>query len=127
MHRPSIHFECYQQAGKTALDKKLYCSYNIIMSGFKFSWDKKKASLNERKHNVSFDEAKTVFFDECAKIIDDPDHSQDEERFIILGLSSSARLLVVCHCCHDADHVIRLISARRATQYESKQYRGFLS
>jgi len=97
------------------------------MKAPKFSWDEKKASSNKRKHGVGFDEAKTVFFDECARIIDDPDHSQNEERYILLGLSSSTKLLVVCHCYREKDNVIRLISARKATRHESKQYGGFLS
>lgn len=93
----------------------------------KFYWDEKKAASNKRKHGVSFNEAKTVFFDDYARIIPDPDHSQDEERFILLGLSSLTKLLVVCHCYRENDKVIRLISARRATLHESKQYGGFLS
>jgi len=97
------------------------------MREIKFYWDKRKAASNKKKHGVSFDEAKTVFFDEYARIIADPDLSQNEERFILLGLSSSTKLLVVCHCYRENDNVIRLISARKATRHESKQYRGFLS
>jgi len=85
-----------------------------------------KNTINKRKHNVSFEEAQTVFEDVEALIIDDPDHSQEEERFIILGFSSKARLLVVCHCYRENDSVIRLISARKATATETKQYNSFL-
>ncbi len=77
------------------------------MSATKFCWDAKKAASNKKKHGVNFDEAETVFFDECARIIADPDHSQDEERFILLGLSSSTNLLVACHCYREKDKVIR--------------------
>jgi len=97
------------------------------MNAIKFYWDEKKATSNKKKHGVSFEEAKTVFLDEYARIIADPDHSQNEERFILVGLSSLTNLLVVCHCYRDDDKKIRLISARKATRNESKQYGGFLS
>lgn len=93
------------------------------MSDFKFEWDTKKATANLKKHGVSFAEARTVFFDENAKLISDPDHSGDEERFILLGLSSSLRVVLVCHCYREKGNVIRIISARQASTYESKQYR----
>ena len=67
------------------------------MSTLRFEWDERKATTNAKKHGVSFDEAKSVFVDERAKLIDDPDHSEDEERFVLLGLSSALRLLLVCH------------------------------
>ena len=85
-------------------------------------WDPAKAAANERKHGVTFEEARSTFFDERAKLIDDPDHSDDEERFILLGLSSSLRLLLVCHCYRSEGNVIRVISARKATTRESKAY-----
>ena len=88
-----------------------------------FKWDSRKAASNKRKHGVSFEEARTVFLDENAKIIDDPDHSEDEDRFVLLGISSSMRLLLVCHCYREDDAVIRIISARKASARESKQYR----
>ncbi|MSP53012.1 MAG: BrnT family toxin [Gammaproteobacteria bacterium] len=94
------------------------------MNEIVFKWDSKKALSNTQKHGVSFDEAKSVFFDENALVIPDLEHSNKEERFIILGLSHNRRLLVVCHCYREADHIIRLISARKATRQESKQYRG---
>jgi hypothetical protein len=92
------------------------------MRSLRFEWDPRKAAANRRKHKVSFDEARSVFFDERARLIDDPDHSEDEERFVLLGLSSSLRLLVVCHCYRGDGGVIRIMSARRATARESKFY-----
>ena len=94
------------------------------MSNITFEWDAVKASINKKKHGVTFDEAKTVFFDENAKIIHDPGHSDDEERFVILGLSVVTRMLVVIHCYRKKDSVIRIISARKATKNESIQYNG---
>ena len=94
------------------------------MSNITFEWDASKASLNKKKHGISFDEAKTVFFDEHAKVIHDPEHSDDEERFIILGLSVNVRMLVVIHCYRKNDCIIRIIYARKATQKESMQYHG---
>lgn len=81
--------------------------------------------MSGTKHKVSFEEAKTVFYDKEAIVIDDPDHSEDEDRFIILGLSRKANLLVVCHCYRESDTTIRIISARRATTTETKQYHVF--
>ncbi len=88
-----------------------------------FEWDEKKNHINIKKHGISFDEAKSVFFDERALVRDDPDHSEDEERFLILGLSKKTNLLVVCHCYRASETVIRIISARKATKSESKFYR----
>ena len=68
------------------------------MSSLRFEWDPSKATINVRKHGVSFEEAQSVFADERARLIDDPDHSEDEDRFILLGLSSSLRVLIVAHC-----------------------------
>jgi uncharacterized DUF497 family protein len=93
------------------------------MSSLQFEWDRRKAAINEQKHGVSFEEAKSVFLDERARLIDDPDHSESEERFILLGLSSSLRLLLVCHCYRSEDNIIRITSARKATAPESKAYR----
>ena len=87
----------------------------------KFEWNEGKASSNLQKHGVSFEEARTVFYDERARLIADPDHSGNEERFVLLGLSSPLRLLVVCHCYRDKG-VIRIISARKATKSESRAY-----
>ena len=93
------------------------------MSTLRFEWDERKATANAKKHGVSFEEARSVFFDERARLIDDPDHSEDEERYILLGLSSSLRLLLVCHCYRTGGNVIRIISARKATAREPKSYR----
>ena len=88
----------------------------------RFEWDPRKAAANLRKHGVSFEDAQTVFADERARLIDDPDHSTDEDRFLLLGLSSSLRVLVVSHCYREAEGVIRIISARRATRDEQRSY-----
>ena len=87
-----------------------------------FEWDENKNRSNIRKHGISFKEAETVFYDENALLIDDPDHSDEEDRFILLGISTSLRLLIVCHCYRQSDMVIRIISARKATKPESQQY-----
>ena len=90
----------------------------------RFEWDPAKASANIKKHRVSFEEAQTVFYDDFAVQFFDDEHSADEERFIMLGMSSGARLLVVCHCERADGEVIRIISARKATRNEAKFYRG---
>jgi uncharacterized DUF497 family protein len=94
------------------------------MNSLRFEWDPGEATLNFKKHGVSFDEARTVFFDELARLIDDPDHSDGEDRFILLGLSSAMRVVLVCHCLRGDDQLIRIISARKATPRESKSYAG---
>ena len=96
------------------------------MKNIQFEWDVSKASTNQRKHGVSFDEAKSVFYDENAVIIHDPEHSQDEERFVLLGMSAVSRILVIIHCYRKKDKIIRIISARKATKKETIQYRGAL-
>ncbi|CEN56649.1 BrnT family toxin [Candidatus Methylopumilus turicensis] len=92
------------------------------MDSIKFEWDTLKAAANINKHGVSFEEARTVFFDEHAKLIGDPDHSANEDRLILLGLSSGLRVLIVCHCYRSKGNVIRIISARKATTNETKAY-----
>ena len=92
------------------------------MKRFVFEWDESKNKANTQKHGVSFEEAQTIFYDENALLIDDPDHSADEDRFILFGISLSLRLLVVCHCYRQSETIIRIISARKATRSESKQY-----
>lgn len=92
------------------------------MSGLHFEWDERKAAANAKKHGVSFDEAKSVFVDERAKLIGDPDHSEDEDRFVLLGLSNALRMLLVCHCYRSEDGAIRIISARKASAREAKFY-----
>lgn len=92
------------------------------MSVLRFEWDGRKAAANLRKHGVSFEEAKSVFYDERARLIADPDHSEDEDRFVLLGLSAALRVLVVCHCYRSGSGVIRIISARKATAREARSY-----
>jgi uncharacterized protein len=92
------------------------------MGNLTFEWDERKSAVNAKKHGVSFDEARSVFVDDRAKLIDDPDHSEDEDRFVLLGLSSALRLLLVCHCYRAEGNVIRIISARKASAHESKSY-----
>jgi uncharacterized protein len=94
------------------------------MSIIRFVWDPKKQIANKRKHGVSFEEAQTVFYDEYAQLIADPEHSDEEDRFIILGRSSRLRILAVCHCYFEEDEEIHIISARKATQYEQSFYKG---
>ena len=97
------------------------------MSDLTFEWNSRKASENKRKHGVSFEEAKSAFFDENARVIQGPEQSDDESRFILLGLSTQLRLLVVVHCYREADEVIRIISARKADPSERRQYADLLS
>jgi uncharacterized DUF497 family protein len=89
-----------------------------------FEWSQAKARANLRKHGVSFEEAKSVFYDEYARQFFDEDHSDMEERFILLGKSNRSRILIVCHCERDSGNIIRIISARRATAKERKFYEG---
>jgi len=96
------------------------------MTAISFVWDEKKARENFISHKMSFEEAQTVFSDPNARMIFDTEHSGDEERFILLGISSGLRLLVVCHCYREDDMVIRIISARKANKNEQKQYGSFL-
>jgi len=92
------------------------------MSSLRFEWDEKKSAANRRKHGISFAEARTAFLDEDARLIPDPEHSHEEERFVLLGLSISVRLLVVCHCYRQEGDVVRIISARKADRDEIEQY-----
>ena len=96
------------------------------MTSISFIWDENKARDNLEKHKVSFEEAQTVFSDPNARMIFDTEHSSDEERFILLGISSGLRLLVVCHSYREDEMLIRIISARKATKNEQKQYGSFL-
>jgi uncharacterized DUF497 family protein len=88
----------------------------------RFEWDETKNRSNRRKHGVAFEEAQTVFLDDDAVLIDDPDHSSDEDRFVLLGFSSKARAIVVCHCYRKSGSVIRIISARKADRSERALY-----
>jgi uncharacterized protein len=90
----------------------------------RFEWDSAKATANARKHKVTFEAAKTVFYDEFAVQFFDGEHASSEDRFLLLGLSSDARLLLVCHCEREDGEVIRIISARKATEREAKFYQG---
>ena len=92
------------------------------MNSLRFEWDSQKAIINAKKHGVSFEEAKSVFSDDNGKLIADPDHSEDEDRFVLLGLSSTLRMLIVCHCYRDEGNIIRIISARKASAKESLTY-----
>lgn len=87
-----------------------------------FEWDENKNRSNKKKHKISFEEAETVFYDDNARLIPDPDHSEDEDRFILLGLSNKVRMLVVVHTYRESDETIRIISARKATRNEAKSY-----
>lgn len=87
----------------------------------KFEWDESKNALNRKKHGIWFEEATSVFDDPLARLFVDPEHS-DEERFILLGFSSSARLLVVVHCYRESESLVRIVSARKATRKESEKY-----
>ena len=89
-----------------------------------FEWDKTKAAANIKKHGVSFEEARTVFYDESAVEFYDIEHSNEEERFLLLGMSNKAHLLLICHCERKFGKIIRIISARKATKNESAYYRG---
>jgi uncharacterized DUF497 family protein len=92
------------------------------MGDIRFEWDEKKNRQNIRKHGVSFEEAQSVFLDDHAMRFYDPDHSEDEDRFLMLGLSFTLRILVVCHCHRERDAVIHIISARKATRQERVHY-----
>jgi uncharacterized protein len=96
------------------------------MDEITFEWDTQKAQINDRKHGISFEQAETAFYDSNARTSYDPDHSQDEDRYILLGMSESFKLIVVCHVYRQNDESIRIISARRATKTEQKEYRGYL-
>ena len=91
------------------------------MERYRFTWDESEARSNERKHGVSFEEAQTVFFDDEALFMADPDHSEEEERFLLLGLSAKLRILMVCHGVREEEE-IRIISARKGTKQERRQY-----
>jgi len=95
------------------------------MKYIEFQWDETKNHSNQRKHKISFEEAKTVFSDENSRLIHDPEHSDKEERFIILGYSNFNRLLIVCHCYKESNEIIRIISARKAVKDEREGQEGY--
>lgn len=92
------------------------------MADLRFDWDPVKATANVQKHGVTFEEAATVFSDEFALVIDDPDHSSEEDRFVLLGVSAVSRILVIVHAFRSSMDVVRIISARRATRAERTTY-----
>jgi hypothetical protein len=94
------------------------------VNGLTFEWDKRKNASNQRKHSASFEEAESAFADEGGRLIADPDHSDQEDRFILMGMSARLRLLIVCHCYREGD-TIRIISARRANRSERTQYEAY--
>lgn len=96
--------------------------YIVHMKNIQFEWDEEKNRKNKRKHGVSFEEAQTVFLDENAIRFFDPDHLDDEDRFLMLGISFQLRILVVCHCFRASDAVIRIVSARKANRKEESVY-----
>jgi uncharacterized protein len=91
-----------------------------------FEWDERRNRANRRKHGVSFEEARSTFFDENARVLPDPEHSEEEDRFVLLGLSAALRILIVSHCYKEEESVIRIISARKADRDEQRQYRWWL-
>jgi uncharacterized protein len=107
--------------GNRTLAMELRCSYTQNVTDLRFEWDPQKDAANQRKHRVSFEEARTVFYDERALLIRDPDEGE-EDRFLLLGFSAALRALVVCHCYREDDSVIRIISARRANREERRTY-----
>lgn len=91
---------------------------------YQFIWDENKNQVNKRKHGIDFNEAMTVFLDEQAIMFDDPEHSEEGDRFLLLGISYDVNVLIVCHCYREKDEVIRIISARKATRKEESYYVG---
>jgi len=110
-HKPDAPNAPYTTTGK-----------GLLMPDLRFEWDTGKAQTNLKKHGVSFEEARSVFYDEDALQFYDPDHSADEDHFIMLGLSFAAKVLVVCHCWRESETVIRIISARTADKGEEQDY-----
>lgn len=106
------------------LDNRIFYTYNVHMDELTFVWDERKNRANRRKHGVAFEEARTAFYDENAIVYFDPDHSEDEDRFILLGMSARLRVLVVCHCLREGESILRIISARKANTRERKAYRS---
>ena len=96
--------------------------YIVHMEEILFEWDDRKDEANLRKHGIEFQEAVSAFYDEYAQVFYDPDHSESEDRFILLGLSLNLRTLVVCHCYRENERVIRIISARNADSAEERDY-----
>ncbi|MBQ2633234.1 MAG: BrnT family toxin [Oscillospiraceae bacterium] len=95
------------------------------MRMIEFEWNEHKNRIIIEKHGVSFDEGSTVFYDDYAILFDDPDHSDEEDRFLILGITRRENLCIVSHCYRGEDEIIRIISARKATKQETKTYNFF--
>ncbi len=95
------------------------------MKNISFEWDENKNQINRRKHGIDFEEAKTIFYDDNAILFDDPEHSVEEERFLILGISKYENLCIVSHCYRSDDNIVRIISARKATKNEIKTYNRY--
>ena len=108
--------------GTNDVDTRLRLTYSVHMVEARFVWDERKNRSNQLKHGVTFEEARASFLDENAKIYADPDHSEDEDRFILLGISFRIRTLVVCHCYREEESVIRIVSARKADKSEQRDY-----
>ena len=111
---------------KKTFDHGLQCTYTVNMKSITFEWDNNKAEENKKKHGISFNEAQSVFFDEDAVQFWDKKHTLEEERFLMLGLSNEFRILLVVHCYREDDATIRIISARKATKKEKKEYPGVM-
>jgi len=109
--------------GRASLHAYIFFMYNRPM---RIEWDEHKNQANIRKHRVSFEEAQSVFYDPLTKVASDPDHSDDEERFIALGESSAGKHLLVVHCFRDRSQTIRIISARKLTRSEKRQYEDII-
>ncbi len=107
-------------AAKNCLPKLIFSRYNLDM--LRFEWDEQKNRQNRAKHGIWFEEARTAFDDPHGRVFGDPEHSEDEERLILLGTSSASRVLVVVHCYRESESRVRLISARKATKKERKTY-----
>jgi uncharacterized DUF497 family protein len=124
--RPLVEPFCVRKVSGILLAVSCSQQYHSIMNEITFTWDDRKARENLRKHGASFEEATTAFADERARLKHDPEHSHDEDRFILLGFSAKLRMLVVAHVYRQAETEIRFISARKATRNERKQYGNFL-
>lgn len=110
------------QKNTKPIDKNLFYNYNIIMNTIQFEWDNNKNAINKKKHKISFEEASTVFYDDRAILFDDPEHSSEEDRFLIIGTTMSSKICIVSHCYRGNDEIIRIISARKATKTEQSVY-----
>ena len=119
-----LHNDYDRRLDRMVVDKHRECSYIVVIDDVQFIWDPEKSISNKAKHGVTFEEAATVFSDWLYLEMADPDHSQDEERFVALGISKNCRLLVVCHAVLQDSEIVRIISARQATANEECQYGG---